>query len=116
MALNFRLSAKQGSGYTDLFSRTSIEGIVDVDTEFIKVPLTVTIPAADKGTQNITITTDEKMPNSMFEVYLNTTGEDAIKAYSTLTQVSVTTNQLTVIRLYQDQTTDIEVTLMFYEK
>lgn len=117
MAIDVRLTYQQSQrNYVDLFPHTLVSAIADVNTEFQKVPLVVTIPPSEELTQTIAITTDAKMPNSNFDVYLNTTGDQAKVDYSTISQLEVQANQLIVTRIYEKPTGTIEVTLVFYEK
>ena len=116
MPIDFRLSFKDGAGYTDLALRTSMGAIIDADNVYKKVFLTVNIPASNDTTQTISIVTDEKMPDSDVEMYLNTTGEQAQTDYNTISQFQVLENQLVITRLGDKPTGTIEVTLIFYEK
>lgn len=116
MAIDMRPSYKSGVGYVDMFLHTLVPAIDDLHTEFKKVSMNVTIPASANVTQTIAITTDERMPDSSFDVFLTSTGDDAEYNFSTITQVEVKTNQLIVTRLYSKPTGSIDVTLVFYEK
>ena len=116
MAIDVRPSFKSGVEYVDMFLHTSVSAIDDLHTEFKKVSMVVTIPASQELTQIISIVTDERMPNSSFDVFLNSTGDEAEYDFSTITQMEVQANQLIVTRLYSKPKGTIDVTLIFYEK
>lgn len=113
--VDFRLSYKNNTEYVDLFPRTSMEGIIGAEQAFKKVSLDVTIPASQDTTQTIQITTDAKMPDSIVEMYLVTTGEQAEQDYATIDQYEIQTNQMIITRLGNKPTGSIDVVLLFYE-
>ena len=116
MPTNFRLAYNSGAGYVDLFPRTLVEAIENETGAYEITALQVTIPAVNTMTQTITISTTPKMVNSSVRMILNSTGEQAVNDYSTITQFQVDTNQLIITRLYSMPTNSIEVTLLFFEK
>lgn len=119
MAQNFRLSYQKDGGFTELFPRTSISGIIDESqgTNYLGFTfLPVTIPVATGITQSITIATTPEMLNSWVEMYLNDNSDDKQIAYNTLTQFEVKENELVITRLGDMPDTEIEVTLVFYIK
>lgn len=117
MARNFRLAARQGTGYTDLFPRlASIDNVIDANSAFKKETINVTIPATTDNTQTITITTTPEQVAAPVNMYMTSTGEQAQADYATINQFSVTDNTLTIIRLYTMPTGSIDVTLEFFVK
>ena len=119
MAVNFRFEVKEDTGeYTDLFFRSSTDAILDGQDLYYRVGLDVTIPAPDTETfvQTVPITTDAKMPDSQFYVFLTSTGEQAEKDYATINQIECQANQLLVTRLGNMPEGDINVHLVFYER
>ena len=117
MALNFRLAARQGTGYTDLFPRlASIDNVIDANSAFKKETINVTIPATSDNTQTITITTTPEQVAAPVNMYMTSTGEQAQADYATINQFSVTDNTLTIIRVYTMPTGSIDVTLEFLVK
>lgn len=116
MAVDFTLGYKQGAEYIDMFPHTLVEAINDIHTEFKKQTMVVTIPASSDTIQTITITADSRLASSPFDVFLNTTGEQAEYDFSTITQMQVLENQLIITRLYSKPQQTIEVTLLFYIK
>lgn len=116
MAIQVRISYKDGAGYTDMALRSSMQAIIDADDVYKKVFLTVDIPASQDLTQTISITTDNKMAESAVDMFLNTTGEQAQSDYNTISQFQVLDNQLVITRLGDKPTGSINVTLIFYEK
>lgn len=115
MATNFRLMYNTGIDYNDMFQQTDVEAIIGAENIFNTSEIDVNVPATQDNIQNISITTNSSQVNSVFRVYLNTTGEDALTAYNTITQAQITNNQLTLVRLYDKPTTDISIKLVFYE-
>lgn len=116
MATNFRWEYLSATGYIDLFPETDIEAITDATRIFDIVAIDVDIPPASTLTQTVTITTDGKMEESPFRVFLNSTGDEAERDYSTIDNLQVTANTLTVTRAFNYPTGTISIKLVFFEK
>lgn len=117
MALNFRMAYTDSIRYIDLFPDTTFEAITDKGDNLYQITvLPVTIPAVSATTQNITIIADSDLADSMVNMYLVSTSEQAQEDYNTITQFSVNVNQLTITRLYEYPAGSIDVNLVFYKK
>ena len=121
MPTNFRLSYTNGIEFVDLFPSTNVAAITDADDIYQIETMDVTIPAPASGTsapntQTVTITTTDDMVSALFNMYLVSTGEQATKDYATISQAQVTTNQLSITRLYTMPEGSIDVVLVFYIK
>lgn len=117
MAVNFRLSYNEGLSFVDLFPQSSIQAISDATNLLQYSTITVTIPASTTSDiiQTVAITTTSAQVNAPVEMYLLSTGTQAQSDYNTITQFSVTNNQLNLTRLYNQPVDDIEVQLVFKE-
>ena len=118
MPTNFRLAYNSdGLNYTDLFPKTSAESILGADNiyELLELQVDIPVPTSSTLTQNVAITTTDKMLNSAFRVYLLTEGEQAEKDYATISQIEIQENQLVITRLYNMPTSAITVSLVFFE-
>lgn len=117
MAVNFRLSYNEGLSFVDLFPQSNIQAILDATNLLQYSTMTVTIPAPTTSdiTQTVAITTTSAQVNAPVEMYLLSTGAQAQSDYNTITQFSVTNNQLNLTRLYSQPVNDIEVQLVFKE-
>lgn len=121
MAIDFRLAAKATSDYNDLFFRTSSAAILDDNVlRLVALPVTVPVPSPASVTQTISITTDSKMPDSYFEVYLDNASLEssatAANDYDSMSQLQVTENTLTITRLGSTPQNSIDIVLVFFEK
>lgn len=117
MAVNFRLSYNEGLEFVDLFPKSNVEGIIDATNLFryTTINVTIPVPSTSEITQNVTITTTDAQVNAPVEMYLVSTGSQAQTDYNTITQFLVTTNQLSITRLYEQPTEAVEVQLVFKE-
>lgn len=117
MAVNFRFEAMQSGRYVDLFPKTALQTIVGTENVLQIKTLSVNIPAPDSEevVQTLAITTDDKMINSPFEVYLVEDTEEAKKSYATIHQVEIQKDSLIITRLHEMPTTSITVTIVFFE-
>lgn len=115
MPTTFRLAVNSGLEYTDLFPKTSVNGIIDANDIYEITSLQVEIPVTNENIQTVAITTDSKMESAMFDMYLESTGGTSIADFDTIDQVQVSTNQLTLVRLGNMPKNPIDVTLVFYE-
>lgn len=116
MALNFRLSYTNGIEFVDMFPSTDVRGITDGANIYGTQVVNLTIPAVSEVpvTQTISLATTPEMVNSQFDVYLLSEGEQAVKDFSTINQIEITTNQVNITRLYVAPESDIQVALLFY--
>ena len=117
MAINFRLEYTNGIEFIDLFPASSVYGIfggANINNTLVTL---VTIPppgGVAPSTQNVAITTnDNRMLTCPFEVVLLSTGAQAEYDYGTISQMQVTTNTLTITRLYTMPVATIQVALVF---
>lgn len=115
MPTTFRLAVNSGLEYTDLFPKTSVNGIIDANDIYEITSLQVEIPATNENIQTVAITTDSKMESAMFDMYLESSGGTSAADFATIDQVQVSTNQLTLVRLDNMPKNPIDVTLVFYE-
>lgn len=117
MATNFRLAYTNGIEYIDLFPKTSVTAIVDVQNIYDIVQVDVNIPAPTSSTltQTVALSTTPAMVAAPFRVYLSSTGTQAESDYATINQVVVQDNQLVITRLGDMPVGAIDVTLVFYE-
>lgn len=118
MSIDFRLQGKDNDGLLALFPKTSVQAITGADNYYKKVELQVNIPVPNGGEniQTIDIKTDKKMSESSFNVFLLTNTEQGNKDYSTIDQIDVSDNTMTIIRLSSMPKEPIDVSLVFYEK
>lgn len=115
MPTTFRLAVNSGLGYTDLFPKTSVNGIIGANDIYEITSLQVEIPATNENIQTVAIATDSKMENAMFDMYLESSGGTSATDFATIDQAQVTTNQLTLVRLGDMPQNPINVTLVFYK-
>lgn len=117
MATNFRLAYTNGIEYIDLFPKTSVTAIVDVQNIYDIVQVDVNIPAPTSSTltQTVALSTTPAMVAAPFRVYLSSTGTQAESDYATINQVEVQDNQLVITRLGDMPVGAIDVTLVFFE-
>lgn len=117
MSLDFRLAYNSGVEYVDLFPVTSLEAISGTENSLKITPLSVTIPSVSPGTivQSITIPTTDSKNNSQVSMLLVSSGNDAIRDYSTIDQFQVNNGELIINRFYNYPISDIDVILLFYE-
>lgn len=117
MATNFRLAYTNGIEYIDLFPKTSVTAIVDVQNIYDIVQVDVNIPAPTSSTltQTVALSTTPAMVAAPFRVYLSSTGTQAESDYATINQIEVQDNQLVITRLGDMPVGAIDVTLVFYE-
>lgn len=111
MAVNFRLAYTNGIQYTDLFPKTTVDAITATNV-FYTTQLVV--PPTTEMAQTIPLETTNEMLESMFRVYLVSTGTQAEQDYSTITQVQLIGGGLTIIRLYDKPQDSITIQLVFY--
>lgn len=117
MATNFRLAYTNGIEYIDLFPKTSVTAIADVQNIYDIVQVDVNIPAPTSSTltQTVALSTTPAMVAAPFRVYLSSTGTQAESDYATINQVEVQDNQLVITRLGDMPVGAIDVRLVFYE-
>ena len=117
MATNFRLAYTNGIEYIDLFPKTSVTAIVDVQNIYDIVQVDVNIPAPTSSTltQTVALSTTPAMVAAPFRVYLSSTGTQAESDYATINQIEVRDNQLVITRLGDMPVGAIDVTLVFFE-
>lgn len=117
MAVNFRLTYNNGSNFVDLFPKSNIQAIVDVTNlfEYSIINVTIPVPNTTEINQTVAITTTDAQVNAPVEMYLTSTGSQAQSDYNTITQFSVTSNQLNITRLYTQPSGSINVRLVFKE-
>lgn len=117
MALNFRLAHTDSIRYIDLFPNTELGAITDAGSNLYQVTVVpVTIPAYSGITQNIAITADSSLVDSVVRMYLTTQTQEAQLDYATINQFEVTDNQLAITRLYEYPSDAINVNLVFFKK
>lgn len=117
MATNFRLAYTNGIEYIDLFPKTSVTAIVDVQNiyDIVQVDANIPAPTSSTLTQTVALSTTPAMVAAPFRVYLSSTGTQAESDYATINQVEVQDNQLVITRLGDMPVGAIDVTLVFYE-
>lgn len=117
MATNFRLAYTNGIEYIDLFPKTSVTAIVDVQNIYDIVQVDVNIPAPTSSTltQMVALSTTPAMVAAPFRVYLSSTGTQAESDYATINQIEVQDNQLVITRLGDMSVGAIDVMLVFFE-
>lgn len=116
MSTDFRLEYTNGIEFIDLFPKTGVNCITDGTNISNNSVLTVTIPkpsGSAPNTQNVTITTTAAQVAAPFEVVLLSTGAQAEQDFGTISQMQVTTNRLTITRLYTMPAGSIQVALVF---
>lgn len=117
MALDFRLAYTDSIRYIDLFPDTSVNAITDAgDNLYQVVVLPVNIPAVQTETQDIAITADASLANSIVRMYLTSSGDQAQDDYLTISQFKISLNQLTLTRLYDYPAGSIDINLIFFKK
>lgn len=116
MAQNFEWKSKSGYIYDTLLPTTDISTIENLPSLYEITSMQVEIPSTNEFQQDITIVANEKLASSKVEMYLISTGEQAILDYATIDQFSVSENKLTIIRLTNYPTASILVELVFTEK
>lgn len=117
MAVNFRLAYNDGLDIVDLFPKSNVMSIID-NTNAMKystIDVAIPAPTTEVTTQTIAITTTTAQVNAPVYMFLTSTGEQAEIDYSTITQFSVSTNELELVRLYNWPQESINVTLVFKE-
>lgn len=117
MAVNFRLAYNEGLSFVDLFPQSSVQAITDVTNllQYSTINVTIPVPTTVDVNQTVAITTTTAQVNAPVEMYLVSTGNQAQSDYNTITQFSVTENQLNLTRLYEQPVGEIEVQLVFKE-
>lgn len=117
MATNFRLAYTNGIEYIDLFPKTSVTAIVDVQNiyDIVQVDVNIPAPTSPTLTQTVALSTTPAMVAAPFRVYLSSTGTQAESDYATINQIEVRDNQLVITRLGDMPVGAIDVTLVFYE-
>lgn len=117
MATNFRLAYTNGIEYIDLFPKTSVTAIVDVQNIYDIVQVDVNIPAPTSSTltQTVALSTTPAMVAAPFRVYLSSTGTQAESDYATINQIEVQDSQLVITRLGDMPVGAIDVTFVFFE-
>ena len=117
MAVDFRLSYNSGIEIVNLFPQSSIQAITDATNllQSSTINATIPVPTTADVSQTVAITTTTAQVNAPVEMYLVSTGDQAQSDYNTITQFSVTENQLNLTRLYEQPVGEIEVRLVFEE-
>ena len=120
MNTNFRLMSKNvDNGYTDLFPRTSVQGIIGNENILKYDTLIIKVAPVAKGTliQEINIVTTEKQEQSAFFVTLkdDTNSINKLLSYQTINQIEIQHNKLIITRLYNWPQEEIEIELFFAE-
>lgn len=117
MAVNFRLAYNEGLSFVDLFPQSSVQAITDTTNlfQYSTINVTIPVPTTADVSQTVAITTTTAQVNAPVEMYLVSTSDQAQSDYNTITQFSVTENQLNLTRLYEQPVGEIEVQLVFKE-
>lgn len=117
MAINFRLTYNEGLSFVDLFPQSSVQAITDATNllQYSTINVTIPVPTTADISQTVAITTTDAQVNAPVEMYLTSTGSQAQSDYNTITQFSVTSNQLNITRLYTQPSGSINVRLVFKE-
>lgn len=117
MSINVRLAYNQGSEYIDLFPRTSIDNIVDIENTIKFSSLIVNIPVIeDNITQIIPLNLTPQQNTALVDMVLISNDKQSKDSFNTITQFQIDNNQLIITRLYGFPTKDIEVQLYFKER
>lgn len=111
MAVNFRLAYTNGIQYTDLFPKTTVDAITATN---IFYTTQLVVPATTDMVQTIPVETSDEMLQSVFRVYLVSTGTQAEQDYSTITQAQIVSGGLEITRLYDKPQDSITIQLVFY--
>lgn len=119
--LNFRLKAKQGNTYLDLFPSTLFEAIDDIPDWLNTVVVDVEIPPSQAGKQVVEIDSEgiDYMVNSQFEIYLksgNQSDYDAISQAEIVIGEGGSPTNLVLTRLFGGSIATITVTIIFFKK
>lgn len=119
--LNFRLKAKQGNTYLDLFPSTLFEAIDNIPDWLNTVVVDVEIPPSQAGKQVVEIDSEgiDYMANSQFEIYLksgNQSDYDAISQAEVVIGEGGSPTNLVLTRLFGGSIATITVTIVFFKK
>lgn len=118
---NFRLKAKQGNTYLDLFPSTLFEAIDNIPDWLNTVVVDVEIPPSQAGKQVVEIDSEgiDYMANSQFEIYLksgNQSDYDAISQAEVVIGEGGSPTNLVLTRLFGGSIATITVTIVFFKK
>lgn len=118
---NFRLKAKQGNTYLDLFPSTLFEAIDNIPDWLNTVVVDVEIPPSQAGKQVVEIDSEgiDYMANSQFEIYLksgNQSDYDAISQAEIVVGEGGSPTNLVLTRLFDGSIASITVTIVFFKK
>lgn len=118
---NFRLKAKQGNTYLDLFPSTLFEAIDNIPDWLNTVVVDVEIPPSQAGKQVVEIDSEgiDYMANSQFEIYLksgNQSDYDAISQAEIIIGEGGSPTNLVLTRLFDGSIASITVTIVFFKK
>lgn len=118
---NFRLKAKQGNTYLDLFPSTLFEAIDNIPDWLNTVVVDVEIPPSQAGKQVVEIDSEgiDYMANSQFEIYLksgNQSDYDAISQAEIVIGEGGSPTNLVLTRLFDGSIASITVTIVFFKK
>lgn len=117
MAVNFRLAYNSGLNIVDLFPSSNMKAVDNTDDimQYSFINVTIPPPSNQANTQSISISTTSKQVSAPVYMFLNSSGEQAMLDYLTISQFQVTNNQLILTRLYSWPEENINVTLLFEE-
>lgn len=118
---NFRLKAKQGNTYLDLFPSTLFEAIDNIPDWLNTVVVDVEIPPSQAGKQVVEIDSEgiDYMANSQFEIYLksgNQSDYDAISQAEIVIGEGGSPTNLVLTRLFDGSIASITVTIVFFKR
>lgn len=118
---NFRLKAKQGNTYLDLFPSTVFEAIDNIPDWLGTIAVDVEIPPSQAGKQIVEIDSEgiNYMANSQFEIYLksgNQSDYDAISQAEIVIGEGGSPTNLVLTRLFDGSIASITVTIIFFKK
>ena len=118
MATNFRLSYNNGYNVIDLFPQSNMQAVANIGNILNTSMVEVTIPPLGQELtreQNITLSLTPQQQSAPFFVVLKSTGEQALRDYSTIVQMYINGNTLTILRFDWWPSGSIDVQLFFEE-
>lgn len=111
--MNFTLQyLNQNLNYSQLFPQLTQENILDTNVLKIDSEI-VTVPATNQNIQTILLNSTLANENSVFFIYLNS-GEEFINDFKTIDQCSISNHVLTLTRLNNFPTNEINIQIVYY--
>ena len=115
MAITFGLKYNNGLDYVDLFPKTNIKSIADSHVSKQSI-VYVTIPQYSGGlTQEVQLVLTQEQQSAPFYVKCESSSVEALRDYSKISQIGIFGNTLRVIRLGEQKSGEIRISLCFEE-